>query len=136
MRTRHVRSLLAPAALLAALTAAALTGCSTGTSSTTPSPSATATVASEKLPSDFPTADVPLIDGTIVVARGDADNGWSITVQPTAKKGFAAASAALTKAGYTEQPGGTDTKAVFVNDKYTVAVGTPGLSVTYTVTAN
>ena len=74
--------------------------------------------------------------GTIIVARGDADNGWSVTVMPEGKTGFADATAALEKAGYTAAPGATDTKAVYTNDKYTVAVGTPGVSVTYTVTAN
>lgn len=140
MRTHTTRTLFVPAALIAALSVASLAGCSAGTSgdtsSATATPSASASVASEKLPSDFPKADVPLVDGTVVVARGDADNGWSVTVQPTGKTGFTDASAALTKAGFTEQPGATDKKAVFVNDTYTVAVGTPGVSVTYTVTKN
>lgn len=141
MRTRSstIRTPLAPAALLAALTIATLAGCSGGASPTdtaTPSASASATARSEALPSDFPKNDVPLVEGTVVVARGDKDNGWSVTVQPSGTTGFADASAALTKAGYTAQPGATDSRAVFVNDAYTVALGTPGVSVTYTITAN
>jgi hypothetical protein len=137
MRTRSNRSLLAPAALVAALTIASLAGCSSGTSGSSSTPSASSSsAASETLPSDFPKKDVPLIDGAILVARGDAANGWSVTVQPKNKTGFADAGALLTKAGYTPQGAATDTKAVFTNDKYTVAVGTPGVSVTYLVTAN
>ena len=134
MRTRNT---LFPAALVAALTIASLAGCS-GTASesgSTSTPSATQ-AAAEQLPSDFPKDDVPLVDGQVVVARGDKDNGWSVTVQPKNNSGFADAKSALEKAGYTQQAGGTDTKVVYANDKYTVAVGTPGVSVTYTVTAN
>jgi hypothetical protein len=76
------------------------------------------------------------VDGAVVVARGDKDNGWSVTVRPSGKTGFADAQSALKAKGFTEQPGSTDSKAVFTNDKYTVAVGTPGVAVTYAVTAN
>lgn len=136
MRTRI--TLLAPAALVAALSIATLAGCSsTGSdSSSSASSSSSSSQTSAPLPSDFPKSDVPLVDGQVVVARGDKDNGWSVTVQPTGKTGFADATAALEKAGYTKQAGATDSKAIYTNDKYTVAVGTPGVSVTYTVTAN
>ena len=148
MRTRHP---FVPAAIVAALTIASLAGCSTNgngnyvTPETPGSSSSSKVVAgtgsdsgqqSEELPSDFPKNDVPIIDGTIVVARGDKDNGWSVTVQPSGKSGFADAQSALKGKGYTEQPGATDSKAVYVNDMYTVAVSTPGVSVTYAVTAN
>jgi hypothetical protein len=79
---------------------------------------------------------VPLIDGTVVVARGDKDNGWSVTVQPKGKDGFAEAKSQLEAKGYKAQPDATDSKAVYTNDKYTVAISTPGVSVTYAVTAN
>lgn len=130
--------LIVPAVIAAALTIGSLAGCASGSgndSSSTPSASATA-AASAELPSDFPKSDVPLVDGIVIVARGDKDNGWSVTVQPKNTTGFADAKAALVKAGYTVQSGATDTKAVLTNDKYTVAIGTPGVSVTYTVTAN
>jgi hypothetical protein len=149
MRTRNP---FVPAVIVAALTIGSLAACSSGgntnyVSSHTPSSSSSQTAGSgsgsdegqksEELPSDFPKADIPLVDGTVVVARGDKDNGWSVTVQPSEKKtGFADAQSALTAKGFTEQPGSTETKAVYTSDKYTVAVGTPGVSVTYTVTAS
>ncbi|GIT81855.1 hypothetical protein LLS1_35240 [Leifsonia sp. LS1] len=134
MRTRT--TLFVPAALVAALSIATLAGCSSSGSDSSSTPSASQTQASVSLPSDFPKSDVPLVDGQIVVARGDKVNGWSVTVQPTTKTGFADATAALEKAGYTKQAGSTDSKAIYTDDKYTVAVGTPGVSVTYTITAN
>ncbi|GAA4137847.1 hypothetical protein [Leifsonia shinshuensis] len=136
MRTNS--KMLVPAALVAALSIAALTGCSgSGSgSSSTPSASASQEATSKSLPSDFPKSDVPIVAGTVLVANGDHNDGWSVTVQPKDKNGFADAKAALEKAGYTVQPGATDSKAVYKNDKYTVAIGTPGVAVTYLVTAN
>ncbi|MFF1635414.1 hypothetical protein [Leifsonia sp. NPDC058248] len=130
------KKLFVPAVIAAALTIGSLAACSSGTSGGDSSPSASETVTAATLPASFPKSDVPIIDGTILVARGDKDNGWSVTVQPQNKTGFADAKAALEKAGYKPAAGATDTKAVFTNDKYTVAVGTPGVSVTYLVTAN
>ncbi|MFF1876741.1 hypothetical protein [Leifsonia sp. NPDC058230] len=136
MHNAH-KKLFIPAVIAAALTIGSLAGCASGSASdSSASPSASETTASAQLPASFPKSDVPIIDGTILVARGDADNGWSVTVQPEGKTGFADAKAALEKAGYTPTTEATDTKAVYANDKYTVAVGTPGVSVTYTVTAN
>lgn len=157
MRTRH---LLVPAAIVAALTIGSLTACSTGGNSNyvTPQTDAASQAAAEAsanakasggsdsgssdsgssaetLPADFPKTDVPIVDGKIIVARGDKDNGWSVTVQPKGKDGFAQAKAELEKAGYTAQPGASDTKAVYTNSKYTVAISTPGVAVTYLVTA-
>jgi len=136
MRTNS--KMLVPAALVAALSIAALTGCSGSGdgSSATPSASASQEATSKSLPSDFPKSDVPIVAGTVLVANGDHNDGWSVTVQPKDKNGFADAKAALEKAGYTVQPGATDSKAVYKNDKYTVAIGTPGVAVTYLVTAN
>jgi|GEM_PF-705681 len=148
MRTRNP---FVPAAIVAALTIATLAGCSSNgngnyvtpqTPGSSSSSKATADAGSdsgqksEELPADFPKSDVPLVEGTVVVARGDKDNGWSVTVQPSGKNGFADATSALKDKGYTEQAGATDSAAVFTNDKYTVAVKTPGVSVTYAVTAN
>jgi type IV pilus biogenesis protein CpaD/CtpE len=136
MHNAH-KKLFIPAVIAAALTVVSLAGCASGGASYgSASPSASETAASAKLPASFPKSDVPIIDGTLLVARGDAGNGWSVTVQPQGKTGFADAKAALEKAGYTAAAGATDTKAVYTNGKYTVAVGTPGISVTYTVTAN
>ncbi|MEV8213663.1 hypothetical protein [Leifsonia sp. NPDC077715] len=148
MRTRNP---FVPAAIVAALTIATLAGCSSNGNSNyvtpeTPGSSSSAKATaeagsgsdqkSEELPADFPKNDVPLVEGTVVVARGDKDNGWSVTVQPKGKNGFADATSALKAKGYTEQAGGTDSAAVYTNDKYTVSVKTPGVSVTYAVTAN
>jgi hypothetical protein len=149
MRTRNP---FVPAAVVAALTIASLAGCSGAgntnyVSSHTPKSSSSSEAGSgsgssdsgaksEELPSDFPKEDVPIVDGTVVVARGDKDNGWSVTVQPSGKNGFADAQSALKGKGFTEQPGATDSAAVYTNDKYTVSVKTPGVSVTYAVTAN
>ena len=133
------KKLFVPAALAITIAVGGgLAGCSTGPSSGSSSTSTSASSSSDTatIPSSFPKSDVPLIEGTILVARGDADNGWSVTVMPEGKTGFADAKAALEKAGYKAAAGATDTKAVFTNDKYTVAVGTPGVSVTYLVTAN
>ena len=148
MRTRNP---FVPAAIVAALTIATLAGCSSNGNSNyvtpeTPGSSSSAKATadagagsgqkSEELPADFPKDDVPLVEGTVVVARGDKTNGWSVTVQPSGKNGFADATSALKDKGYTEQAGATDSAAVYTNDKYTVAVKTPGVSVTYAVTAN
>ena len=146
MRTRNP---FVPAAIVAALTIGSLAACSSdgnsnyvtpqtpgASSSSTPAAGSSDEATSEELPSDFPKDDVPLIDGTVVVARGNKADGWSITVQPKGKDGFAEAKSQLEAKGYTAQPDATDSKAVYSNDKYTVAVGTPGVSVTYTVTAN
>jgi hypothetical protein len=146
MRTRNP---FVPAAIVAALTIGSLAACSSGgntnyVSSHTPSSSSSSSASagssdgatSEELPSDFPKDDVPLVDGTIVVARGDKDNGWSVTVQPSGKDAFADAKSALEGKGFTQQAGASDTSAVYTSDKYTVAVKTPGVSVTYNVTAN
>ncbi len=131
------KNLFIPAVIAAALTIGTLAGCSSGSGSSTASstPSASESTTTVTLPASFPKNDVPLVDGLILVARGDQQNGWSVTVQPKSKTGFAEAEAALTKAGYTQQPGATDSKAVYTNGKYIVSVGTPGVSVTYTVTA-
>ena len=148
MRTRNP---FVPAAIVAALTIATLAGCSGGgntnyVSSHTPKASSSAEAGSgsgsdsgqksEELPSDFPKADVPLVEGTVIVARGDKENGWSVTVQPSGKDGFADAKTGLEGKGFTQQAGATDTSAVYTNATYTVSVKTPGVSVTYNVTAN
>ncbi|MGN6762063.1 MAG: hypothetical protein ACTHJI_12150 [Leifsonia sp.] len=145
MRSRNP---FVPAAIVAALTIGSLAACSsngnsnyvtpqTASSSSSSSSSGGSSEAAtpEALPSDFPKNDVPIIDGTIVVARGDKVNGWSVTVQPSGKTGFADAKSALEGKGYKVQPGATDKAAVYTNGTYTVGLKTPGVSVTYNVTA-
>ena len=145
MRSRNP---FVPAAIVAALTIGSLAACSSNgnsnyvtpqtassSSSSSSSGGSSEGATSETLPSDFPKNDVPIIDGTIVVARGDKVNGWSVTVQPSGKTGFADAKSALEDKGYKVQPGATDKAAVYSNGTYTVGVKTPGVSVTYSVTA-
>ena len=114
-----------------------LAGCSTGTTSGSSSTaSAGASSATATLPSSFPKSDVPIVDGKILVAKGDADTGWSVTVIPTSKTGFADAKAALEKAGFKAEPNAkaTDTSTtIFDGPKYTVILSTPGQAVTYAV---
>ena len=114
-----------------------LAGCSTGSDSgSSSSPSASASTSTATIPSSFPKSDVPIVDGKVLVATGDADTGWSVTVIPTSKTGFADAKAALEKAGFKAEPNAkaTDTSTtIFDGPKYTVILSTPGQAVTYAV---
>ncbi len=132
------RKLFVPAALAITIAVGGgLAGCSTGSSSGgSSSPSASASTASATLPSSFPKSDVPIIPGEIHVAQGDAATGWSVTVIPTSKTGFADAKAALEKAGFQAEPNAKATATsttVFDGPKYTVVLSTPGTAVTYAV---
>ncbi len=126
--------------VIALLSAGVLTGCSAGSggasapasSSASASASSEASSASVALPTDFPKS-VPLVDGDVAAANGDANDGWTATVSPKASNGFAGAVAALKKAGFTEQPGATERQATFQDADYSVSVSTPGQSVTYIV---
>ena len=128
---RHSRAVIAPAALaLILVTGAALSGCSDGASGQA---DATATQsASAPLPADFPKTDVPLIDGDVLVATGDAESGWSITVIPSAKGGLAAAVKLLGTAGYTTSSS-KPASAYLSGPKYDVLLSSPGDTVTYAV---
>ncbi|NEN05519.1 hypothetical protein G3T36_06505 [Diaminobutyricibacter tongyongensis] len=114
-----------------------LAGCSTGsTSGSSSTASAGASSDTATIPSSFPKSDVPIVDGKILVAKGDASTGWSVTVIPTSKTGFADAKAALEKAGFKAEPNAkaTDTSTtIFDGPKYTVILSTPGQAVTYAV---
>lgn len=109
-----------------------LTGCATTSSSGSATSSASASSTGVKLPASFP-KDVPLISGDVLVARGDADNGWSATVAPQSGKGFAKAESALESAGFTKQGSSSSTQATYQDDKYSVSLSTPGSSVTYII---
>lgn len=56
------------------------------------------------LPSDFPTGQVPLLDGRVLTANGTRADGWSVTVQgrPDVGNALDAAVKKLTSAGYAE----------------------------------
>lgn len=133
------KSVFVPAVLAIAIAVGGgLAGCSSGSSGSGASstPSASATEEHTTLPASFPKSDVPLIAGDILVAKGDADTGWSVTINPSSKTGFDDAKAALTKAGFTAEanPNATATSTViFDGPKYTVLLSTPGTAVTYAV---
>ena len=56
------------------------------------------------LPQDFPVAQVPLVEGTVLTADGTRADGWAGTVQGAAGAGniLDAAVSTLTDAGFTE----------------------------------
>lgn len=132
------KNLFVPAALAITIAVGGgLAGCSTGsTSGSTSGASASTSSAAATLPSSFPKSDVPLVAGEIHVAKGDPDTGWSVTVIPTSKTGFADAKAALEKAGFKAEPNPKATATsttIFDGPKYTVILSTPGTAVTYAV---
>ncbi len=67
------------------------------------------------VPSDFPTSEVPLLDGRLIQATGTRADGWSLTVQGEYGGGNVLDSAVgkLTKSGFVEssrtEEGGTRT---------------------------
>jgi len=142
---RNSRSSRATSTIALGITAVAsialLTGCAGGSGTASSAPGATSSASSSSsgstgssvaVPSNFPHA-VPLVKGEVVEASGDADNGWTATVDPSGKGGFAKAEAALVSAGFTRQPGGTKTQATFSNSAYTAILSTPGETVTYII---
>lgn len=133
IRPTSVKTLAAGVTVLAA--AALLSGCATGSSSSSASASASASASSsstQELPANFPES-VPLVDGDVVVARGDANDGWSATITPDTAGGFARAESALEKAGFTRADGATKTHATYMDDDYSVSISTPGTSVSYLI---
>lgn len=62
------------------------------------------------LPSDFPAAQVPLIDGHVLSASGSRSEGWEVAVQGPANAGnqLEAATETLTEAGYVESHRSTE----------------------------
>lgn len=94
-----------------------------------------------ELPEGFPTADVPLIDGDLLIAN-DLSDGWSVWVASNdVANDFAAASELLVAVGYentVNSPDGDDYFAAFAGEKYQVQVtagddATYGPAVTYTI---
>jgi hypothetical protein len=101
----------------------------------------------KSIPTDFPTADVPLIHGDVIYGAGikSADGQvWNVTIKVTDGSSFDSIASQLTAAGFTAgqgiggstADGGTGT---FQSDKYGVAVivskdGNNGFVANYTVT--
>jgi copper chaperone CopZ len=76
-----------------------------------------------KLPSGFPEADVPLVDGEVIVGVSTGD-GFSVSVKydGSVADGFAAASKALTGAGLAQEEGMPigDNSGAFTGNGYSV----------------
>ncbi|GGK98316.1 hypothetical protein GCM10009769_15700 [Curtobacterium luteum] len=95
-----------------------------------------------QLPDGFPTADVPLVDGTVLGGGAGPDgSGWVAQVRVGSVDGFQAAADALTGAGYTESVQRADSTSafgLFRSDGYrvvlTVAKTDAGVAATYIVT--
>ncbi|MFT3898952.1 MAG: hypothetical protein QM728_01730 [Gordonia sp. (in: high G+C Gram-positive bacteria)] len=75
------------------------------------------------LPGDFPSKQVPLIDGRVIAATGTKADGWSVTMQGEygGPNVLDAAIEKLTKSGYSEssrtEEGGTRTVILSKKDK-------------------
>jgi hypothetical protein len=87
-------------------------------------------VGSGKLPGDYPTKDVPVIDGKIIagasIGSGD-DHAWNITIKATSLDDFDKIAKLLTDAGFTADPDATTTgddtrTGLFTTDTYNVVV--------------
>ncbi len=87
-------------------------------------------VGSGKLPSDFPTSDVPVIKGDVVsgLSLGSGkDKAWNVTVKVSGADAFGEIEKELKGAGFTEPEGAGGETAdgaagVFTKDKYNVAI--------------
>ncbi len=130
--TTAPRRVLSRTTLLIAAVAVALCGLLGACGSGSGSPSGSTGPSALSLPSDFPKADVPVLDGPLLSAGGTADEGWNLTVQGPANATTALddAVADLMKAGYAEQQRTTDggNKVVVLTatksgTRYTVEVG-------------
>ena len=94
-----------------------------------------------ELPKNFPTADVPLLEGDLLVAN-DLSGGWSVWVASNdVTNDFAAASELLVAVGYENTVTNSDGEtffAAFSGEKYQVQLTagidpTYGSAVTYTI---
>lgn len=105
-------------------------------------------VGTGKVPSDFPSSDVPLIKGDIIsgLSLGSGqDKAWNVTVKISGVDAFADIESELKGAGFTESDGFGGTTAdgatgAFTKDKYKVVVlvskvdDKTGYAANYTVT--
>ncbi len=126
---------------VALVSALLIAGCSDGGQTSAPTGAA--------LPSDFPSSQVPLVDGTVLTADGNAKDGWGVTVQGTQNGGnvLDAAVKKLTDAGFAESQrtdtggqavavlsGDKDGKTYWVQVGRTTGAAAGGASVFYVVT--
>lgn len=94
------------------------------------------------VPAGFPTAAVPLVDGTVLGGgSGPAGSGWVVQIRVASVDAFATARARLHAAGFTEAAVRTDQRSafgLFRSDHervvLTVSTGAGGVTATYIVT--
>ncbi|MFZ6991064.1 hypothetical protein ACO0E1_04170 [Curtobacterium sp. RRHDQ66] len=95
-----------------------------------------------KVPDGFPTAAVPLVDGTVLGGgTGPNGSGWVVQVQAAGVDDFTAAAQQLTDAGFTESAKRADTSSafgIFRSDDHRVVLtfskSDAGATATYIVT--
>ncbi|WP_144764488.1 hypothetical protein [Curtobacterium sp. 9128] len=95
-----------------------------------------------KLPDGFPTAAVPLVDGTVLGGgSGPNGSGWVVQVRASSVEDFPAAAQQLTDAGFTESAKRADASSafgIFRSDDHrvvlTFAKSDGGATATYIVT--
>jgi hypothetical protein len=96
-----------------------------------------------KVPDGFPSAAVPLVDGTVLGGgAGPAGSGWVVQVRAASVEAFTTASQRLTDAGFTESAGRADAGSafgLFRSDDHrvvlTFSTTDAGVTATYIVTA-
>jgi hypothetical protein len=85
----------------------------------------------KKVPADFPTADVPMLDGKVLNATkgafapsGEQVNGWTVRLKygKSAKQALADAQAKLTSAGFTKGKDATSDERALKSSAYDVRV--------------
>ena len=102
-----------------------------------------------KLPSDFPTSDVPVIQGDVVsgLSLGTGkDKAWNVTIKVSGVDAFDEIASELTGAGFKQEEAGGKTSdgatGLFTKDKYNVAIllskadSKTGFVANYTVTTS
>lgn len=95
-----------------------------------------------KVPEGFPTADVPLVDGTVLGGgAGPNGTGWVVQVRVSSVDAFGSAAEQLAAAGYTESAKRADASSafgLFRSDTHrvvlTVSESKDGVTATYIVT--
>ena len=105
--------------------------------------SGTGVTSDGRVPDGFPTADVPLVDGTVLGGgAGPNGSGWVVQVRVASVDDFQAAAEQLAAAGYAESAKRADASSafgLFRSDAYrvvlTVSESKDGVTATYIVTS-
>ncbi|PZQ88112.1 MAG: hypothetical protein DI534_11600 [Leifsonia xyli] len=123
-RTRVVTRTVA--AVAAAATAAALlVGCSLVPQELRDIAGQLPTTLSAAIPDDFP-SEVPLVDGTVVVATKPTTDSWAVTIAVPDQATADSASTLLTDAGFTAVP---LVSGSFTNGTYVVVIASASLDI-------